>query len=100
MAEGSGDYWYWRCYPSVMNAAERRLELGKFLKTRRAAITPESAGIARGRRRLTAGLRREEVATLADIGVTWYTWLEQGREIDVSASAYERIARALGLSET
>jgi transcriptional regulator with XRE-family HTH domain len=52
----------------------------------------------RGRRRLTPGLRREEVASLADIGVTWYTWLEQGREINVSADTLRRLANALKLS--
>ena len=83
-----------------MDTAERRTELGAFLKAGRAAITPESAGLPRGRRRLTPGLKREEVAFLAGIGVTWYTWLEQGREINVSAAAIGRIARALRLSAT
>ncbi len=83
-----------------MDSTERRTELGDFLKARRAAISPESAGLARGGRRLTPGLRREEVADIADIGVTWYTWLEQGRDINVSAAALGRIARALRLSQT
>jgi len=83
-----------------MDAVERRSELGGFLKARRAAISPDSVGFARGGRRLTPGLRREEVADLAEIGVTWYTWLEQGRDINVSASALGRIARALRLSAT
>jgi transcriptional regulator with XRE-family HTH domain len=63
-------------------------------------LTPEAVGLPRGTRRLTPGLRREEVATLADVGLTWYTWLEQGRDINVSAAALTRIARALSLSAT
>jgi transcriptional regulator with XRE-family HTH domain len=78
--------------------AIRREELGVFLRARRAAVAPEQAGIARGTRRLTPGLRREEVASLANIGVTWYTWLEQGREINVSAETLHRLAGALALT--
>jgi transcriptional regulator with XRE-family HTH domain len=78
----------------------QRTELKAFLRARRAALTPEAAGLPRGPRRLTPGLRREEVATLAQVGVTWYTWLEQGRAINVSAAALTRIARALSLSPT
>src|SRR5262245_30121003 len=76
----------------------RRAELGVFLRARRAAVAPEQAGMPRGKRRLTPGLRREEVAALANIGVTWYTWLEQGRAINVSAEALHRVAHALSLS--
>lgn len=83
-----------------MNTSTQRTELKAFLRARRAVVTPESAGLPRGSRRLTPGLRREEVAALADVGVTWYTWLEQGREINVSAAALTRIARALSLSPT
>lgn len=50
------------------------------------------------RRRRTPGLRREEVAALARVSLTWYTWLEQGRDIRVSTSVLERIAAALKLS--
>ncbi len=78
----------------------QRAELKAFLRARRAALSPEAAGLPRGTRRLTPGLRREEVATLADVGLTWYTWLEQGREINVSAAALTRIAHALALSPT
>ena len=78
----------------------QRIELKAFLRARRAALTPEAAGLPRGPRRLTPGLRREEVAALAQVGVTWYTWLEQGRAINVSAPALGRIARALSLSST
>lgn len=76
----------------------QRTELKAFLRARRAALAPEAAGLPRGQRRLTPGLRREEVAALADVGLTWYTWLEQGREINVSAAALTRIARALALT--
>jgi transcriptional regulator with XRE-family HTH domain len=75
-----------------------RQEIRRFLLARRAAITPESVGLPDGSRRRTPGLRREEVASLAGIGVTWYTWFEQGREIQVSARVLERIARALRLT--
>jgi transcriptional regulator with XRE-family HTH domain len=75
----------------------RRRELGVFLRTRRERIQPEEVGFAPGLRRRTPGLRREEVALLAGVGVTWYTWLEQGRDINVSAQVLEAIARALHL---
>jgi transcriptional regulator with XRE-family HTH domain len=84
--------------PSEM--ATRRAELKQFLKERRAAIDPEACGFPRGRRRLTRGLRREEVASIADVGVTWYTWLEQGRDISISRDTADRIAAALQLSPT
>ncbi len=57
-------------------------------------------GLKTGRRRRTPGLRREEVAALAGVGVTWYTWLEQGRAISVSRSTLERIGQALRLNPT
>lgn len=73
----------------------RRRELGAFLRSRRERILPEQVGLpARGRRR-TPGLRREEVAQLAGVGVTWYTWLEQGRDINVSEQVIEAISRTL-----
>lgn len=78
----------------------QRTELKAFLRARRAALRPETAGLPRGPRRLTPGLRREEVAALAQVGVTWYTWLEQGRAINVSSATLARIARALSLSPT
>lgn len=55
----------------------RRSELAAFLRSRRERITPEQAGLPRGPRRRTPGLRREEVAHLSAVGVTWYTWLDQ-----------------------
>jgi transcriptional regulator with XRE-family HTH domain len=80
-----------------MNARARRAELAQFLRTRRARITPEAVGLPPGTRRRTPGLRREELAQLAGVGVTWYTWLEQGRAIRVSADVLESLARVLHL---
>jgi transcriptional regulator with XRE-family HTH domain len=73
----------------------RRRELGAFLRSRRERIRPEQVGLRSLRRRRTPGLRREEVAQLAGVGVTWYTWLEQGREINPSAQVLDAIARTL-----
>jgi len=83
-----------------MEHSRQRTELKAFLRARRAALPPEAVGLSRGARRLTPGLRREEVAALAEVGITWYTWLEQGRAINVSAAALTRIAQALKLSAT
>jgi transcriptional regulator with XRE-family HTH domain len=73
----------------------RRRELGAFLRNRRERIQPEQVGVRGGRRRRTPGLRREEVAQLAGVGVTWYTWLEQGRDINPSAQVLDAISRTL-----
>lgn len=75
----------------------RRRELGAFLRTRRERITPQEVGLPDGGRRRTPGLRREEVAQLAGVGVTWYTWLEQARDINVSQQVLDAIARTLML---
>ena len=75
----------------------RREELGKFLKARRARLVPEDFGMPGGPRRRTPGLRREEVALLAGVGVTWYTWLEQGRGINVSTQVLDAVATTLRL---
>jgi transcriptional regulator with XRE-family HTH domain len=77
--------------------AIRRQELSSFLRSRRERITPAQAGLPVGGRRRTPGLRREEVAQLAGVGVTWYTWLEQGRDIKVSTQVLEAISRTLVL---
>ena len=79
---------------------DQRRQLGAFLRARREALEPARAGLRAagpGRRR-TPGLRREEVAVLSGISTTWYTWLEQGREIALSAAALARLADALRLS--
>ncbi|MDH6551430.1 transcriptional regulator with XRE-family HTH domain [Streptomyces sp. SAI-117] len=78
----------------------RRHELAAFLRHRREHITPEQVGLVRGRRRRTPGLRREEVAQLSAVGVTWYTWLEQARDIQVSVQVLDALARALLLDPT
>ncbi|MBF6302917.1 helix-turn-helix domain-containing protein [Nocardia amamiensis] len=79
-------------------AKARRMELGAFLKSRRARIAPRDVGFPVEARRRTPGLRREEVAQLSGIGVTWYTWLEQGREINVSVQVLNAVARTLSLN--
>jgi transcriptional regulator with XRE-family HTH domain len=79
--------------------ATRRAELAAFLRSRRERITPEDVGLAPGIRRRTAGLRREEVAMLAGVGVTWYTWLEQGRPINASTQVLDAVARTLRLDQ-
>ena len=78
--------------------SQRKADLAAFLRSRRERLAPADVGLARTGRRRTPGLRREEVAHVAGVGVTWYTWLEQGREIDVSVHFLERIAKALRLS--
>ena len=77
--------------------ASRRRELGDFLRNRRERITPVQAGLPTIGRRRTPGLRREEVAQLSGLGVTWYTWLEQGRDIRASQQVLEAVARTLQL---
>jgi transcriptional regulator with XRE-family HTH domain len=80
--------------------ATRRTELAAFLRTRRERISPEDVGLPPGSRRRTAGLRREELAQLAGVGVTWYTWLEQGRPINASVQVLDAIGRTLKLDAT
>ncbi|MFG1996322.1 helix-turn-helix transcriptional regulator [Actinoplanes sp. NPDC048988] len=75
----------------------RRAELADFLRVRRERVTPGEVGLAVGGRRRTPGLRREEVAQLAGVGVTWYTWLEQGRPINASTQVLDAVARVLHL---
>ncbi|TDD74747.1 helix-turn-helix transcriptional regulator [Actinomadura rubrisoli] len=78
----------------------RRSELAAFLRSRRERITPSDVGMPPGPRRRTPGLRREEVAQLAGVGVTWYTWLEQGRPINASTQVLDAVARTLRLDGT
>ncbi|SEG87927.1 Helix-turn-helix domain-containing protein [Thermomonospora echinospora] len=80
-----------------VRGGRRRHELASFLRSRRERITPEEVGMPSGSRRRTPGLRREEVAQLAGVGVTWYTWLEQGRPINASAQVLDAVARTLRL---
>src|SRR5664279_3886525 len=83
--------------PAVDADEIRRTELAAFLRSRRERIAPEQVGVTHSGRRRTPGLRREEVAQLAGVGVTWYTWLEQGRGIKVSDQVLEAISRTLML---
>ncbi len=82
-----------------MQHDNRRQTLAEFLQSRRARLRPTDVGLASVGRRRTPGLRREEVAQLAGVGLTWYTWLEQGREISVSEQVVESIAHALQLDQ-
>jgi transcriptional regulator with XRE-family HTH domain len=75
----------------------RRNELAAFLRSRRERISPDQVGLPEIGRRRTPGLRREEVAQLAGVGVTWYTWLEQGRDIKASEQVLGAIAGTLRL---
>lgn len=82
-----------------MGDDERHKELADFLRTCRANLSPEGVGLPSHRaHQRVKGLRREDVAELAAISVTWYTWLEQGRDIRMSEQVLHRIADALRLS--
>jgi PAS domain-containing protein len=83
---------------SANNGERRRQELADFLRTKRASLQPEDVGLPEGGRRRTPGLRREEVALLAGVGTTWYTWLEQGRDVRASLDVLEAVSRALQLT--
>lgn len=82
---------------SVRRLERTRTELAEFLRSRRERITPEELGLQSSGRRRTPGLRREEVAALAGVGITWYTWLEQGRNIGVSAEFLDDLSTVLRL---
>src|SRR3546814_2047084 len=76
----------------------RRKALGDFLRRARARVQPESMGLRTGARGRAPCLRREELAQLCGISVTWYTWIEQGRDVSVSASVLARLATVLSLA--
>ncbi len=76
----------------------RRQELAVFLRSRREAVSPLQVGLSGGPRRRTPGLRREELAQLSGVSVTWYTWLEQQRDITVSRQVIDALARTLLLT--
>ncbi|MGP0061894.1 MAG: helix-turn-helix transcriptional regulator [Beijerinckiaceae bacterium] len=80
-----------------LSEENRRRELGAYLRSRRERLTPADLGLAPGLRRRTPGLRREEVALLAGVGTTWYTWLEQGRDVRPSAEVLAALGAALRL---
>ncbi|SEE97958.1 Helix-turn-helix domain-containing protein [Arthrobacter alpinus] len=77
---------------------ERRRELGQFLRDRRAGLVRAEQGLPPIGRTRTRGLRREEIAAFAAVSVTWYTWLEQGRDINASRQVLESVGRVLRLS--
>jgi transcriptional regulator with XRE-family HTH domain len=77
-----------------MTDAHQRQMLGAFIRAHRARLTPAKPGT----RRRTPGLRRDELADAAGLGVTWLTWLEQGRDVQPSVAALARLAEALQLS--
>src|SRR5262249_20266603 len=84
---------------TTANGHYRRAELAAFLRTRREQSPPDEPGPPPGPRRRAPGLRREEVAQLAGVGVTWYTWLEQGRQINASPQVLSAVARTLLLDQ-
>jgi len=86
--------------PTARRTSARHQELGAFLRARREGTVPEEVGYTSGSSRRTPGLRREEVAVLAGVGVTWYTWLEQGRAVNASEQVLTAVARALLLDES
>ncbi len=79
-------------------SVERRRELGQFLRDRRGNLVRAELGLPPIGRNRTLGLRREEIAAFAAVSVTWYTWLEQGRDINASRQVLESIARVLTLT--
>ena len=78
---------------------EGRRQLGEFLRSRRERIEPADVGLPPGLRRRTPGLRREEVAVLSGLSPTWYTYLEQGRDINPSSQVLDSLAQVLKLSD-
>jgi len=76
----------------------RRAELGAFLRARRGLLRPQDVGLPERSRRHVPGLRREEVAQLADIGLSWYAMLEQGRVDQINRQALRRVVRSLRLT--
>ncbi|AGL18231.1 helix-turn-helix transcriptional regulator [Actinoplanes sp. N902-109] len=74
-------------------------QLGAFLRSRRERLSPADAGLPPTGRRRTPGLRREEVAMLAGMSATWYTYLEQGRDVRPSEQVLRALAGTLRLSD-
>ncbi|HVO13616.1 MAG TPA: helix-turn-helix transcriptional regulator [Alphaproteobacteria bacterium] len=82
---------------ATIPSADQQRALASFVRAQREKLTPAALGLPPGARRRTPGLRREEVAQLAGLSVTWYTWLEQGRDMSLSPLALARLAGALRL---
>jgi len=91
--------WYLHFPPKelVVLSIDRRKQIAEFLRLRRSRLQPADVGLPNGKRRRTPGLRREEVAGLADVSTEWYKWLEQARDVRASAETLQRIAGALRL---
>lgn len=83
----------------VTGPDDPRAELGRFLRARREQLSPRDLGFPNAGRRRTPGLRREEVAVAAGLSATWYTYLEQGRDRDVSPAVLDSLARTLLMTE-
>jgi transcriptional regulator with XRE-family HTH domain len=83
---------------TVTGCEARRQELGRCLRAYRDLVGPRQVGLSGGGRRRAPGLRREEVATLAGVGLTWYTWLEQGR-VTASDQVLDAVSRVLGIDD-
>jgi transcriptional regulator with XRE-family HTH domain len=82
---------------TIVRSPEQRRAFGDFVRARREKVPPAAIGLPPGTRRRTPGLRREELAQLCALSTTWFTWIEQGRDVSVSASALSRLAKALRL---
>lgn len=80
------------------SSADLRAELGAFLRQRRTELDRATFGLPTSSRSRTPGLRREEISTFAGVSVTWYTWLEQGRDVNPSRQVLQALARTLRLS--
>jgi transcriptional regulator with XRE-family HTH domain len=86
--------------PAMPASVQQRRELADFLRTRRQRIQPTDVGLPATSRRRTPGLRREELAMLAGISATWYTYLEQARDVRVSEQVLDSLARTLSLDDS
>src|ERR1700755_3473027 len=82
----------------IDRSGRQQRTLGEFLRAHRARLSPAGLGLPAGQRRRTPGLRREEVAQRCGLSVTWYTWLEQGRDVAASPQTLASLARALQLT--
>lgn len=83
----------------IQPRTRRREQLGEFLTSRRKVRQRSAVGLPPSARNGDAGLSREEVATLSGVSATWYTWLEQGRDTNVSRQVITAVARVLDLSD-
>ena len=82
---------------TARRSSQQRRAFGEFVRAQREKLTPAAVGLPSGSRRRTPGLRREELAQLCGLSTTWFTWIEQGRDISVSAPALVRLSAALRL---